>query len=115
MVVDIDSWREGALTIAGSITSNANVQDDVRKVVIKDITAPQVTSHQTTLPNIDIDTINPYVLSGTCSDNGRVVTVKFSDGVTANDIIATPLCTAEAWSANINFSGLNEGSNYRYH
>jgi rRNA maturation protein Nop10 len=78
--------------VAGNAATQATTS------VLKDTVVPTVAI--TTPANINSGNASAYPLSGTCSENGRTVSVNVG-GVTG-----TPTCTASAWSTNLNVSGI---------
>lgn len=70
--------------------------------VLKDVVIPTVAI--TSAPDINGDNVSAYSISGTCSENTRTVTVS------VGGITSTPSCTAGAWSATMNVSGLADGN-----
>lgn len=86
------------LSIVATHTNSGGNSDTDTKSVVKDATNPTVTI--TSSPAIRIANEAAYVVSGACSENTRTV------DVSVGGINASPVCTALAWSATINTSGL---------
>lgn len=94
--------ESAALSIVATHTNSGGNSDTDSKTVVKDATNPTVTI--TSSPAIRISNEAAYVLSGTCSENTRTVSVS------VGGINATPTCTSLAWSATIDASGLSDSS-----
>ena len=50
-----------------------------------------------------------YLLSGTCSENGQVVELRFEDGG-VNLVNESALCSLGSWDQTTDLSTLNDGS-----
>jgi len=97
------------LADSGSVTITANHADaagntatQASTTVIKDTAVPTVAITSTTA--INNTNKAAYPVSGTCSENGRAVSVNVG-GVTA-----TPTCTTLAWSASLNVTGVSDSA-----
>ncbi len=87
----------GSVSITANHTDAAgNTATQASTTVVKDTAIPTVAITSTTA----INNANrlAYVVSGTCSENGRAV------GVDVGGRTATPTCTALAWSATLNMN-----------
>lgn len=90
-----------------SITANhtdlaGNAATQASTTVVKDTSNPTVAI--TSSPVINNANKTSYTVSGTCSENTRIVSVSVG-GVTSS-----PACSTGAWSATVNASGLSDGS-----
>jgi len=84
------------------VASNLAVQANA--TVVKDIGIPLVAI--TSAPDINSSNVVAYPISGTCSENGEVVTVNVGGQVPA----AQPTCTAGAWNVSFDVSAVADGS-----
>jgi hypothetical protein len=101
--VDASSLAQGSVAITADTSDVVgNPATQANATATKDTIAPTVAI--TSSPAITIANVNPYTLSGTCSENGQTVNVDVG-GQTA-----TPSCTAGNWSTTVNASGLAQGS-----
>jgi len=112
--LNVISLSDGRVTITANhndILGNSAVQ--ATSNVTKDATLPIVLLSLT--PNINSSNENNYTVSGTCSENSRVVTVVLTDP-SANTISPSvqPICTSGSWSIlstdNFNVSSLVGGA-----
>ena len=94
-----------AVADSGSVSITANHTDAVGNSatqasasVVKDTVIPTVTISAPSAINNNND--SAYVVSGTCSENSRTVSVNVG-GVTA-----TPTCSSLAWTTTLNVSGI---------
>lgn len=92
----------------GSIAITANHSDAVGNNAVqasstttKDTTSPTVAI--TSAPAINNTNKAAYPVSGTCSENTRTV------NVLVGGVAASPVCSALAWSASVDASGLSDG------
>ena len=93
------------------LSGNASVE--VAKSIVKDVTLPTLFLSQYPLPAINGSNLSTYALSGTCSEQGREVTVQVANrgmsGAFSNQVtISTqPSCGSSGqWSLQVNASGL---------
>ena len=99
----------------GSITITADHSDDssndalqAGRTVIKDTILPTV-GIMGSPPAVNVANTSAYLLSGTCSENGRAVGLHFDDGG-GNQVNESPLCSMGAWDQTTDLSALSDGS-----
>jgi hypothetical protein len=90
-----------AITADHTDVSGNNATQAIANVV-KDTVIPTVAI--TSSPAINNSNNTAYPISGTCSENTRTVTV------TVGGVTATPTCSALAWSASMNVSGVADNA-----
>lgn len=90
------------LNVVASHTNSGGNSDTDTRTVVKDATAPTVAI--TTPAPINVSNRGAYVLSGTCSENSRTVSIDVG-GVTAN-----PTCTSNAWSSTLDLTGVADNA-----
>lgn len=89
--VDVTGLAESAHTLTAEITDpSSNTTVSAPHTVTKDITAPTLTL--TTPPDISGSNVLSYALSGTCSENGRMVSVAIGA------LSSSASCTSGSWS-----------------
>lgn len=103
LTMDVSAAADSAtLSIVATHTNSGGNSDTDTKSVVKDAAPPTVAI--TSSPSIRISNEAAYVVSGTCSENTRTVSVS------VGGINATPTCTALAWSTTINTTVLADSS-----
>lgn len=90
------------LNVVASHTNSGGNSDTDTVTIVKDATKPTVAINAPT--PVNIANRAAYILSGTCSDNSRTVSVNVG-GVTGN-----PTCSSNAWSATLNLTGVSDNS-----
>lgn len=90
------------LNVVASHTNSGGNSDTDTATIIKDATKPTITI---TAPNpVNHANRAAYILSGTCSDNSRTVSINIG-GVSSN-----PTCAANAWSSTVDLSGVADNA-----
>lgn len=80
---------------------NGNNATQATTTVLKDTVIPTVTIGSA--PTINNSNVTNYPVSGTCSENGRTVSV------TVGSVSGTPSCNTGAWSVNLNVTAVTDG------
>lgn len=103
------SVNVGALADSGGVVITADHSDSVGNnaiqastTVVKDTVIPTVAI--TSSPAINTANKTSYIVSGTCSENTRTVTVSVAG------VGATPTCSGLAWSATVDVSAVADGA-----
>ena len=77
--------------------------------VLKDVVVPTLTL--STPPNADRITDSTYTLSGTCSENGRFVSIVARDSEsTANEVTSQVNCSGSQWQKAMDITSLQAGT-----
>lgn len=90
------------LNVVATHTNSGGNSDSDTATIIKDATRPTVAIN--TPGAVNLANRAAYVLSGTCSDNSRTVSVSVG-GVTSN-----PTCSGNAWTATLDLSGVTDNA-----
>ena len=107
---DASSLAEGAVTASAQYSDVAgNVKVAAQKTVVKDTQLPTA-SISASAPNVLAATQASYSVSGTCSENGRSVTVTLADGSQTLNSSAAVVCSSRQWTASFNATALSEGN-----
>jgi hypothetical protein len=110
--IDTRSLSESTHNIYAIISNPAGNTSTSQTVVTKKTTVPQVSvSHPSILGSINISNVTNYILKGSCSENGKQVTLGVNAG-TSTILPSPPLCNTSAnpnWSTNLNLTGLSDG------
>ena len=98
-----------AITLSGGTLQDANGNDSALTLsttnfptVLIDAIVPTVTIDS--MSNINAINTASYNVSGTCSENGQIVTINIGG------VSATPTCTALAWSTTMDLSAVSESA-----
>ncbi len=107
--LDLSSMADGSLGVTADHQSASGVSaTQATATLVKDVSAPTATISGTPLPVAYGASITSYGISGTCSDNGRALTIVVSDGL--GSVTRTVTCTSGSWAANFDLSTLSDGS-----
>ena len=121
------SWTAGTLPASYGVSSANNAK--VLSIWLKDAAGNVSTRVDTnsvtlltTIPTVAITApaaagyanassgITAFTISGTCSEEGRTVTVAVTDGSTTVSPTTQPTCTSLAFSATVNLTSFSEGA-----
>ncbi len=108
------SWTANLdFTAAGAGTATINVNHSnlagtpavqVTRNFTKDVTAPTVAISTPAIgANVNAANVASFTVTGTCSENTRNVVI-------SGDASATVVCTAGAWTTNLDFTGAPQGT-----
>ena len=102
--LDVSALADGNIDIAADHTDQAGNTTNTASTTVTKLTAfPTVTLN--TPSNIDSANVTSYSLSGSCSENDRVVTAVLGGG----DITFVPNCSSGTWSiTNANVSAISD-------
>ncbi len=101
--VNVSGVSDGAIDMTADHSDAAgNNATSATASASKDTVIPTVSI--TSSPVINDSNASSYSLSGTCSENGRQVSVS------VGGVSATPNCSSSAWTATVNVSGLLDGT-----
>ncbi|WP_460482075.1 choice-of-anchor P family protein [Comamonas humi] len=101
--VNVSSVGDGPVTVTASQTVGGQTGSGTRATT-KDAQAPTVAV--TTAPTINAGNQSSYGVSGTCSENGRPVSVS----VGSVSVVPAPTCSGGAWSVSgVDVGGLASG------
>gem|GEM_PF-2490722 len=89
-----------SVSITATHTNSGGNSSNASRTVVKDATNPIVAI--TSSPAINNANKAAYVVSGTCNENTRIVSI------VVGGITATPTCTSSAWTATLNVSALSD-------
>ncbi|HXH75866.1 MAG TPA: choice-of-anchor D domain-containing protein, partial [Bacteriovoracaceae bacterium] len=104
------AWTTGAIDVSAALDSTTlavtadhvdfagNPATQATASILKDTIDPTVAI--TSSPVINNANKAAYTVSGTCSENGRIVTVD------VGGVAATPTCTAPSWTTTVNVTGI---------
>ncbi len=101
--VNVSGVSDGAIDMTADHSDAAgNNATSATASASKDTVIPTVSI--TSSPVINDSNASSYSLSGTCSENGRQVSVS------VGGVSATPNCSSSAWTATVNVSGVSDGT-----
>ena len=111
--MDTTGLEDGEVNIAlehGDLSGNLK---SISQGVIKNstpsavsITKPSATDRL--IPLVNLDNLSVYVIQGSCSQNGRTLSVELSNGYETS-IKETPTCSSGSWSITVNIDSWREG------
>ena len=106
--VDMSTMEEGELVITATLVDAQGVTHKEEMKIIKDTSPLLLTINES---NILIDTASEYLLDGTCSEEGRPVTLELIDEdsskLTPQEAIS---CKDGSWRTTLNTSSLKDGN-----
>ena len=110
VVVDASSLNQGNIAIDATHQDAAGNSTNADRVeVIKDVILPHLSID--TPSGIGLSSQGNYLVAGACDETGSAVTVKLTDGTNIRSPSGPVLCqNNNRWSANINTTGLGDGS-----
>ncbi|MBS1963263.1 MAG: hypothetical protein JST04_13695 [Bdellovibrionales bacterium] len=105
--LNVSGLSDGSFTVtADHSNSGGNPAPQDSRTFNKDVGAPTVfITSPSAGAYATAATASSFTVSGTCSENGRAVTVAVASGPSA-----TPTCTAGTWTTNLNVSTLSDGA-----
>ncbi|MCB0420814.1 MAG: hypothetical protein KDD61_07450 [Bdellovibrionales bacterium] len=110
--LNLSSLDDDTITITADhsdIASNSATQATVS--LTKDTGAPTVTiTSPLAADYINSSNENLFTVSGSCSENGREVTITANDGISAITPGTQPTCSAGNYTVNLNLSSLVDGA-----
>jgi hypothetical protein len=110
--VNVSGLADKPHTFAAELTDEAgNTTTTSDSNVTKDTSAPvvAVTTPSTNLGYVNLSTRGSVTISGSCSENSRVVRVELNSSGGGSAIIVNPTCTSNTWTTSQSFVGFGDG------
>ncbi|MAV90268.1 MAG: hypothetical protein CL676_02530 [Bdellovibrionaceae bacterium] len=103
--------NEGAVTLTATHAGDGGTIASTTLQVTKDTIAPTTAiTSPASLSYINASNASSFTTSGTCSDNGRVVTGTLSSSGGGTPVAVSSVCGSNTWSATANTTSLNDGT-----
>ena len=108
--VDLSLAADGPVTLTAELTDSSwNWIATATQTFTKDTTVPTVAFAET-VTAINNANKAAYPVSGTCTEDSRTVTIKFTDSELLVTTLATATCASLAWSATVNLTSVTDGT-----
>lgn len=95
-----NAGESGSATITLTVTDGALTDTDTFVLNVVNVPVVEITSS----PTINSSNVSAYILSGTCSEETRVVSIN------VGGITSTPSCISLIWTTTLDVSGISDGT-----